>query len=97
MAIDYYDFIIGMDLFARFGFAITGIAMPKPKEEEFLWVPYDEKASIIPKETPEIERTPSFIKQKADFMKVLEPYMKTNAAIDPKTHCTLESMKVYLK
>ncbi|CAO3570251.1 unnamed protein product [Mortierella alpina] len=72
MDIEYYDFIIGMDLFAKLGFAISGIEMPPPREEEFLWVPYDEKASLIPKETPEVECTPEFIKEKADFMEAVQ-------------------------
>ncbi|KAF9555094.1 hypothetical protein EC968_009151, partial [Mortierella alpina] len=93
MAIEYYDFIVGMDLFARFGFAITGMAMPPAREEEFLWVPYDEKASLIPKETPEEERTPEFIKRKSEFLETLEPHLATNANIDPKSYCTLESMR----
>jgi hypothetical protein len=97
MDIDYYDMIIGMDLFSRFGFAITGIVMPEQREEEFLWVPSDEKPSIVPIEKPPKERTPEFIKMKKEFMEALEPYLKANAAIDPKSHCTLDAMKVTLK
>ena len=97
MEIEHYDFILGMDLFSRFGFAITGFAMPEPREEEFLWVPYDEKPSVIPKETPHRELEPEFIAQKEKFLRALEPYLKANEAIDPKSFCTLESMKVVLK
>lgn len=97
MEFDYYDFVIGMDLFARFGFQVTGMVMPEPREEEFLWVPSDEKPSIVPLETPLKERTPEFRKQKEDFMKELEPSLQKNAAVDPQSHCTLDSMRVVLK
>lgn len=97
MDIDYYDFVVGMDLFSRFGFSIAGVAMPEQREEEFVWVPSDEKPSIVPKETPEKERSPEFAKQKEEFLRALEPHLQANAAIDPRSHCTLEAMRVVLK
>jgi hypothetical protein len=97
MDIDYYDIVIGMDLFSRFGFSITGITMPDLREEEFLWVPSDEKPPIVPTENPPRERSAEFIQMKQDFMKALEPYLQANADIDPRSHCTLDSMKVTLK
>jgi len=97
MDIDYYDILIGMDLFARLGFGITGVAMPEPTEEEFLWVPSDEKPPIVPLEIPQEERTPEYIKDKEEFLKAIEPLLQANANIDPKSHCTLEAMKVTLK
>lgn len=61
MDTDYYDMIIGMDIFSRFGYAITGMTMPEPREEEFLWVPSDEKSPIVPFEKPPKECTEEFI------------------------------------
>ena len=97
MDFDYFDVVIGMDLFALLGFTIGGIRLKQPRREDFLWVPTDEKPPIIPRKTPEVELTPEFIAEKAEFMRQLQPYLDENAKIDPTSHCTLPSMVVELK
>jgi hypothetical protein len=48
MNIDQYDFVIGMDLFSSFGFALSGRKMPWHIPKEIAWVPMSEKESIVP-------------------------------------------------
>lgn len=96
MDIEYYDFIIGMDLFSRFGYAITGVVMPENDQEEFAWVPTDEKPPVIPRVKPAKELTKEFKNDKSKFMAAIESHLKTNEAIDPKSCCTIPSMRVKL-
>jgi hypothetical protein len=96
MLIDNYDFVIGMDLFARFGFRIEGVILPKQSNNNDIWI-QDEKPSIIPDEQPEEEMTEKFQEQKQVFTSKLLPTLKANEEIDPKSHCDLEIMRVELK
>ncbi|KAI1285628.1 hypothetical protein EDD11_000761, partial [Mortierella claussenii] len=86
-----------MDLFSMLGFTIAGIRLAHHKREDFLWVPTDERPALVPLKTPDAELTPEFIAEKAEFMRLLQPYLDENAKIDPASHCTLPSMVVELK
>ena len=94
---EYYDFLIGMDLFGRFGFCVEGIELPTMEEEEYPWVPSDDKPSVIPNERPAEELTPEFQEKRKAFTEAIEPFLKRNEDIDPTSFCTLDSMRVTLK
>jgi transposase InsO family protein len=91
----YYDFLIGMDLFPRFGYRIEGIELPiSPREDIYV---IEDKPSIIPEDPIEIEQQPSFVRSKETFMKKIDGALQSNALIDPKSHCPLDIMRVELK
>lgn len=97
MNIPYYDFYIGIDLFPRLGYYIGGVRMPKPAPLPDIWIHDEDKPPIIPDEPPEEEKTEAFVKDKSKFLQDIQPLLDLNSAIDPKSHCDLEIMKVELK
>ncbi|KAG0247282.1 hypothetical protein BG011_001734, partial [Mortierella polycephala] len=92
----YYDFLIGMDLFGRFGFHIEGFRPIIPERRD-IYVTEDEKPSLIPDIFPEREREPEYIIKKEQFQKKIERELNRNRGIDPKSHCELDIMRVELK
>jgi hypothetical protein len=95
MRLGYYDFLIGMDLFPRFGFSLHGIALPIKEINDAYFVE-DEKPALVPAETVEQEQEPDFIEQKKKFLCEIEPLLQANGQIDPKSHCPLDIMRVSL-
>jgi len=95
LSLGYYDFLIGMDLFARFGFEIAGIRLkPQPRDETYV---IEEKPSIVPEDHTDQEQLESFLKSKETFMQRIEAALQQNGKIDPKSHCPLDIMRVELK
>ncbi|KAF9406371.1 hypothetical protein BGZ76_006348 [Entomortierella beljakovae] len=96
MNLHYYDFLIGMDLFSRFGFSIGGIRIPVATDEDDIPTVDDLKPSIVLSEASKEESTEEFKEQKKLFLQSIEPGLRDNTAIDPKSHCDLEIMRVVL-
>ena len=97
--LDYYDCIIGMDLFSRLGYYLGGSTNSKSKDNRLpeVWIYDDDKPSIVPDSTPAVENTDQFKRDQELFLKEIQPLLERNSAIDPKSFCDLEMMRVELK
>jgi hypothetical protein len=91
-----YPLSIGMDLFHRFGFGITGLPDPNMQTHQLPEPEPDEKPSIIPLVIPDIEKTDDFITEKKAFMDEIRPLMVINNSIPLTSFCPLPEMMVYL-
>jgi transposase InsO family protein len=100
MDLDDYDCFVGMDLFTKFGFAITGfknpLLGPSARYEEVL-IENDEEPEIVARERPEKENTEEFKNERASFLEAIKPLLEKNASIDPKSYCDHPLMTVDLK
>lgn len=92
-----YEFQIGIDRMHEFGFGITGLPNPVPSFPTSVVIMPDKKPCIVScNEIPVLERTPSFIKAKAQALEYIRPAMEANAAIPLDSYCPVPEMKVYL-
>ncbi|KAF9944775.1 hypothetical protein BGZ72_001980, partial [Mortierella alpina] len=97
--LDYYDCIIGMDLFSRLGYYLGGSTDVNPKDHRLpdVWIYDEHKPSIVPDTPPAVEITDQFKRDQELFLKEIQPFLDKNSAIDPKSFCDLEMMRVELK
>lgn len=90
MDLDDYDCFVGMDLFSKFGFAMTGfknpLLGPSAQYEEIL-IENDEEPEIVAQERPEKETTNEFKNERAFFLEAIQPLLDKNASIDPTSFC----------
>ncbi|KAF9176394.1 hypothetical protein BGZ51_000751, partial [Haplosporangium sp. Z 767] len=68
-----------------------------PEDVEDLYVVDDDKPRLVSEIRPAIESTPEFIRQKEQFLELIEPLLAANEAIDPTSYCDHPMMKVELK
>ncbi|GJJ69208.1 hypothetical protein EMPS_01554 [Entomortierella parvispora] len=95
MKLDSYDCYLGMDLFSRLGFSISGIQFKRP---DLLHdnVESDKKPSIVSSTRPDHENSEEFKSQRQDFLSAIGAPLAENAAINPQSCCPHPSMKVHL-
>ncbi|KAG0203722.1 DNA photolyase phr1, partial [Mortierella sp. GBA43] len=91
----YYDFLIGMDLFPRFGYRIEGFHIPiHPRNDVYV---VEAKPAIVPEDPIATEQEPSFVRRREIFLQRIDDALQRNGQIDPKSHCPLDIMRVELK
>ena len=87
---------IGMDLFHLYGFNIVGLPDPELSTAKAPAPVEDEKPTIIPLTTPDIEKTGEFVKDKKEFMRSIKKSLEGNEKIPKTSACPVPEMKVYL-
>jgi hypothetical protein len=93
-----YDFLIGTDTFFTFGFGIAGL--PGLGSELQKSVPHpvdDEYASLVPLQTPEVEKSSTFVILRSKFLQSIRDFLDENAAIPHGSFCSLEGSEVRLR
>lgn len=100
MPLSGFDFLIGMDLFNKFGFYIGGasnpVLGPSAKFEELL-IEHDTPPEIVGLERPEVENTPEFKALRDEFLLKLKPLLDINASIETESFCTHPLFEVDLQ
>ncbi|GJJ73976.1 hypothetical protein EMPS_06334 [Entomortierella parvispora] len=80
----------------RYGFNLMGLPDPEMATEKETPPKEDDKPTLIPLQTPLVEETSEFIKEKQEFMRKIKDALKKNAQISPQSHCPIPEMKVFL-
>ncbi|KAF9420295.1 hypothetical protein BGZ76_004107, partial [Entomortierella beljakovae] len=96
--LDYYDFIIEMELFHKFGYSIGGIQAPiLSDDDDDVPIVNDLKPKITASQASDEENTKAFKQAKEEFLQTIAQDLKQNNSIDPKSHCPLKIMRVALE
>jgi len=99
MPLKGYEFLLGMDMFNKFGYFIGGVSNPVLGPSAFyeeLLIEHDTPPEMVGIERPAEEQTEEFKSMRTDFLASIQPYLDENASIDPKSFCPHPLMEVNL-
>ncbi|KAF8914991.1 hypothetical protein BGZ58_005611, partial [Dissophora ornata] len=99
MPLSGYEFLLGMDMFNKFGFFIGGVSNPvlgpSGVYNEIL-IEHDNPPEMVGVERPVEEQSEEFKSMHAAFLANIQPYLDDNASIDPTSFCPHPLMEVNL-